>query len=290
MTEKIKALRLGMPLYGSWKSPEEWLKLLAAKGCNAAYCPVGVDASDAEIMEYAAAARQHDIVIAEVGAWVHNPLHPDSVVAEHGFAGLVKALTLAEKIGARCCVNVAGSCSTRWDGPHALNLTRETFDRIVAYLRRLMAEVNPIKTAYSLEMMPWMFPTTAQEMLDLVVAVNHPGFAVHVDLVNITVNPRLYYENAAMTRECFRLLGGMVRSVHAKDILLAEDLTVHLSEVRAGLGGFDHAALLSSVMEHCPDAPVMLEHLPDEREYDLAAEHIRSVAKMLGIAMPGTEG
>ncbi len=285
-----KFLRFGMPLPGSWKNPDEWLRLLAAKGCNAAYCPVGLGASDSEIVEYVDAARQHDIVIAEVGAWANNPLHPDPVMAEKGFAGLVKSLTLAEKIGARCCVNVAGSRSERWDGPHALNLTQETFDRIVAYIKRLLDEVSPVKTAFSLEMMPWMLPTTAREMLDLVEAVNHPGFAVHVDLVNITCNPRLYYENAAMTRECFRLLGGMVRSIHAKDILLADDLTVHLSEVRAGLGGFDHEVLLSSVMEHCPDAPVMLEHLPNEEEYDLAAGHIRSVARKLGIAMPEIEG
>ena len=283
-------LRFGMPLSGTWKNPDQWLKLLAAKGCNAAYCPVGVAASDQEIAEYADAARQHDIVIAEVGAWVNNPLHPDAEVAEQGFAGIVKALVLADKIGARCCVNVAGSRGERWDGPHALNLTQETFDRIVAYIRRLMREVNPTKTAYSLEMMPWMFPTTVQEMLDLVEAVGHPGFAAHVDLVNITCSPRLYYENAEMTRECFRLIGGMVRSIHAKDILLAEDLTVHLSEVRAGLGGFDHEALLTSVMEHCPEAPVMLEHLPNEREYDLAAVHMRAVAGKLGIPMPEAGG
>jgi sugar phosphate isomerase/epimerase len=93
-----------------------------------------------------------------------------------------------------------------------------------------------------------------------------------------------------MTGECFRLLGAHVKSVHAKDILLQNGLTVHLDEVRPGLGGFDYGALLAGVAGHCPDAPVMLEHLPNEAEYDRAAEYVRGVAAALNIAMPQPGG
>ena len=107
--------------------------------------------------------------------------------------------------------------------------------------------------------------------------------------MNITSSPRLYYDNAAMAEEAFRLLGGQVKSVHAKDILLGEGLTVHLDEVRPGLGGFDYRALLSGVCQYCPDAPMMLEHLPDAGEYDQAADYVRGVAQTLGIPMPTPE-
>lgn len=279
-------MRFGAPLYGEWKNPDGWIKLLKKKGFNAAYCPVGLEASDEEIDGYAEAAREHDIVIAEVGAWANNPLHPDRAVAEAGFQGLVRAMALAEKIGARCCVNVAGSRGERWDGHHRLNLTEETFNLTVYYISKLLDEVMPVKTAFTLEMMPWMIPTSADEMLELIRAVGRPGFAAHVDLVNITCSPRLYYGNAVMTRQTFGMLGSLVKSVHAKDILLGEDLTVHLDEVRPGLGGFDYKALLASVQEFCPDAPVMLEHLPNEAEYDKAAEYVRGVAAGLNIAIP----
>lgn len=279
-------MRFGAPLFEQWKNPEQWIDLLKAKGYTAAYCPVGLDANDSEIAEYAHAAQENDIVIAEVGAWSNNPMHPDKAVADAGFAGTVRSMVLAEKLGALCCVNVAGNRGDIWDGHSALNLTQETFDRIVAFVVRLLDEVKPTKTTFSLEMMPWMFPTTAEETLKLIRAVDRPGFSAHLDLVNITCSPRLYYENAAMTRHCFKTLGRLVHSVHAKDIVLRDKLTVHLDEVRPGLGYFDYKALLGSVMEYCPEAPVLLEHLPSAEEYDLAAAYVRGVAASIGIEMP----
>ena len=276
-------MRFGAPLYGEFKGPEGWIKELRKQGYDAAYCPVQLGASDAEIQEYARAAAENDIVISEVGAWNNNPLHPDPTVAEAGFAGVVRAMVLAEKIGAECCVNVCGSRGELWDGPHPLNLTQETFDRIVAYVKRLLDEVKPIKTAFSLEMMPWMFPTTAVENLALIEAVNSPAFVAHLDLVNITCSPRLYFENGNMVRESFRVLGKHIKSVHAKDIILREKLTTHLDEVRPGLGGFDYKALLTCVEETNKEIPVMLEHLPSAEEYTLAAAYVRGVAAELNI-------
>lgn len=278
-------MRFGAPLYGGWQGPEGWIRTLREKGFDAAYCPVALDASDAEIAEYAQAARENDIVIAEVGAWNNNPLHPDPKVAEEAYAGIVRSMVLADKLGAECCVNVCGSCGTVWDGPHPDNLTRKTFDRIVAYVRRLLAEVQPKSTAFSLEMMPWMYPTTAEENLELIGAVGSSHFVAHLDLVNITCSPRLYFENGAMIRHSFEVLGKHIRSVHAKDIILREKLTTHLDEVRPGLGFFDYKALLTSVEATDKQIPVMLEHLPSEEEYTLAAAYVRGVAAELGIAI-----
>jgi sugar phosphate isomerase/epimerase len=283
-------MRFGAPLFGGWKSPEGWVGLLQAKGFDAAYCPVGLDATVDEIREYRQAAAENGIVISEVGAWENNPLHPDREMAESGYRGLVRSLLLAEAIGARCCVNVAGSRGELWYGHHLLNLTQETFESIVAYVKRLLGEVNPVNTFFCLEMSPWMFPTTSGETLSLIQAVGLPGFAVHLDIVNITMSPRLYYENADTTHDCFNKLGPLVRSIHAKDITLEADLLVHLNEIRPGLGGFDYRALLKNVQEFSPDAPLMLEHLANEAEYDKAADYVRSVAASLNISMPLPEG
>ena len=58
-------MRFGAPLFEACKDPQGWVEALQRRGYNAAYCPVGLDASAAQIDEYAKAAQEHDIVIAE---------------------------------------------------------------------------------------------------------------------------------------------------------------------------------------------------------------------------------
>jgi sugar phosphate isomerase/epimerase len=76
-----------------------------------------------------------------------------------------------------------------------------------------------------------------------------------------------------------------MRSVHVKDIQLAHRLTVHLDEARPGTGGLDLHTLLRELNRLDPALPIMLEHLPNETEYDLAAAHVRAVAQKEGILL-----
>ena len=69
-----------------------------------------------------------------------------------------------------------------------------------------------------------------------------------------------------------------------KDILLSTKLTTHLDEIRPGLGGLDYATFLRE-LNKLPHTPLMLEHLNNAGEYRLAATHIRSVAKTIGLSL-----
>jgi sugar phosphate isomerase/epimerase len=60
---------------------------------------------------------------------------------------------------------------------------------------------------------------------------------------------------------------------------------VHLNETRPGLGALDYRVFLSELNKLDADTPLMLEHLPDEQEYSLAAQHVREVAAAEGIAL-----
>ena len=97
------------------------------------------------------------------------------------------------------------------------------------------------------------------------------------------VSPRLYYSNGAFLRRCFELLGPMIKSCHAKDIVLQPKLTVHLDEARPGLGTLDWATYLKELDKLEPNVPLMVEHLPSAEDYAKAAEHIRSVAASHGL-------
>jgi sugar phosphate isomerase/epimerase len=235
------------------------------------------------VQAYAEAAVAGGVVIAEVGAW-SNPLSPDEATRKAALQLCQERLALADAIGARCCVNIAGSRGEQWDGPHPDNLTEDTFALIVETVRKIIDAVHPTRTFYALEPMPWIYPDSADAYLRLITAIDRPRFAAHLDPVNLVSSPQLFYNNASLIRECFQKLGPYIKSCHAKDIRLSGKLTVHLDEVRPGLGSLDYRTFLRELDKLDPDTPLLLEHLPAEEEYALAARYVRSVAQEIGIA------
>jgi len=277
-------MRLGGQVHGKWTTPDEWVALVRGLGYGAAYCPVGSLPDSAAIRAYEQAARQADLVIAEVGAW-SNPLSPDAATAQEALTLCQTRLALADEIGARCCVNISGSRGAKWDGPHPLNFTEETFDRIVEVTRSIIDAVRPTRTYFTLETMPWMYPDSPDSYLRLLKAIDRERFAVHFDPVNLVCSPQRYFATGALIREFVDKLGPWIKSCHAKDILLSEKLTTHLDEVRPGLGGLDYAVYLRELNRLEPTTPLMIEHLKTAEEFAEAAAHIRAVAAAEGITI-----
>ena len=270
-------MRLGGPLFDQITDAAGWVASIKAHGYSAAYCPIGPEADDATVQDYTNAARENNIVIAEVGAW-SNPISPNEEERKTAIQKCQDLLAHADRMGALCCVNIAGSRSNKWDGPAADNLSPETFDLIVETTRAIIDNVNPVNTFYTLEMMPWIFPDSPMSYLRLIEAIDRPQCAVHLDPVNIVNSPSRFFDTGRLISRCFELLGPYIKSCHGKDIVLSQNLTVHLDETRPGLGGLDYAVFLKELDKLSPDIPLMLEHLPTEEEYRLAAEYIRSVA------------
>ena len=277
-------MRLGAPVFNVPEDPAGWAAAVKAKGYRAAYCPLTPEADDATVRAYAEAARRADIVIAEVGAW-SNPLSPDDAIRAAALEKCAAALDLADRIGARCCVNIAGSRGAKWDGPCDLDLTEETFEMIVASVREIIDAAAPERTFYTLEPMPWMVPDSADSYLRLLRAVDRKAFAVHMDPVNLVCSPQRYFDSARLLRECIGKLGPHIRSCHAKDIILRDKLTVHLDEVRPGEGGLDYGTFLREMARLDEGTPLLLEHMHAESDYDLGAAYIRKIAAEEGVGL-----
>ena len=278
-------MRFGGPVFESYTSPDEWAQHHRDAGYRAAYFPLKADATDDEVRAYAAAAEAADLIIAEVGAW-SNPIDPDPQQAQKNTAYCITQLGLAERIGARCCVNISGSRNpAQWDGPHPDNFSDATFGLIVETTRKIIDAVQPTRTCFAMEMMPWALPSSPEEYLRLIEAIDRPAFAVHLDPVNIINSPARAYDTARVIRGCFETLGPRIRSAHAKDISLRPELTVHLDEVVAGQGVLDYATFLRHLARLDPDTTLMLEHLETAEQYRQAATHIRGVAEAQGLSL-----
>jgi len=276
-------MRFGGPFLGKYENPEAWIRTLKEWGFRSSFCPLPAGAPSADVRAVEKAAREADIVIAEVGVW-NNPIDPDPVKRKAALDACKAGLAQADEVGARCCVNCAGTLHpTHWFGPHPENLTDRGLNLVVESIREILDAVRPIRTWYTLEPMGFILPDSTETYLQILKAVDRDRFAVHFDPVNLVSSPRKYFSNGELTKEFIRVLGRHIKSCHIKDIILTSDLTVNLKEVRAGLGGFDCATFLREINLMDPDMPVLMEHLEKEEDYRLAAEYIRSVMKAEGI-------
>ena len=273
-------MRLGGQVY-RWSTAREWAERHIEKGYGAALWPLGMDASPLDEADFVSEARRVGLVIAEVGIW-RNVFDRDPRRAEENIQYSIARMKLADRVGARCCVNISGSLSDFWDGPHPDNLTPATFDRIVKVTQRMMDEARLAVSDYSLEPMPWMYPTDVATTRALLEAVDRPRFGVHVDMVNMINSPEKVYRTGELTKAYFGAFRDRIRSVHVKDLTIRTDLTVCMPEVVCGEGVFD----LRTLLRECAgfeDMPMIVEHLPDEATYDRAVAHLRGLADGLGL-------
>lgn len=280
-TSSGNPIRLGGPVQGNFTDPVEWVKAVKSLKYSAAYCPVQPGASDELIKSFRDEAKRSNIIIAEVGAWT-NCLDPNESARKEAVKKNVDALRLADEIGACCCVNISGSTGEIWDGPYPGNYAKETFDLIVENVRYIIDQVKPVNAFYSLEPMPYMLPDSPDSCLELIRAVNRKQFGVHLDPVNMISSPQKYFNSGLFLKECFSKLAPYIKSIHAKDILIMPELTLHLEERRPGAGNLDYAVFLQETSK-LREIPFMLEHLKNQEEYKLAADYVREVGNKVGI-------
>ena len=276
-------IRLGAPVWASGDDPDVLARAHRAKGYRAAYCPkVPLDDRDRLRATEEAFAR-HGVVIAEVGRWV-NLLDPDAEARKRNLATVTEGLALAEAVGARCCVDIAGSFSaTSWFGPHPDNLGARFFDAAVENARTILDAVKPTRTTFCYELMAWSLPDSPDACLRMIAAVDRKAFSVHLDPCNLINSPERYYRSSEVIRECYRKLGPRIASVHAKDLTWDVEMAVHFREVRIGLGSIDYAVFLAEHARYAPDAPLMLEHLKEEADYDAARDQVVATGTRLGL-------
>jgi len=271
-------MRLGAPILDKIKDPQELAQAHVDLGYRAGFCPWGLSMKDPDYLrEVRTAFEQRDVVIAEVIGW-RNLIPPDDDARAEAFQWMCDQLAVADEIDARCCLSFGGTRENEkgWT-PHPDNLSPATFDMVVQTVRRILDEVEPRRTKFALEMMPTVFPNSADNCLELIDAVDRPAFAVHLDPANLIYSPQLYFDNASVIRECFDKLGQWIVSCHAKDIIWRVQRGFHLDESIPGTGNLDYRAYLDGMKRLPPDTPLLLEHMDTQEEYRQGYDYIRSL-------------
>ena len=280
-----RSVRLGGPIFLTSEDPVQLAREHRRLGYSAAYCPQ-VELQDGDrLRAIREAFAAENVTIAEVGAW-KNMLDPDAATRRSNLNYVTARLAVADAVGARCCVDIAGSYNPKsWFGMHPRNLSHDFFDATVENCRHVIDAVKPSHTRFAIEMMPWSLPDGPDSYVELIKAVARPAFGVHLDVCNVINSPKRFYGNKEVIEECFQKLGKWIISCHAKDLAWVPEYNVHFAEVVPGRGEIDYAAYLRCLGQLPVDAPLMLEHLKSADEYREGAEFIRKIAAREGTTL-----
>ena len=265
-------------------NPDAYLAECRKQGFRAAQSPDHRLGSSDDLRKIRDAFAAADVVIAEVGGW-SNPLDPREEERCRAIATTCKALSVADELGALCCINVAGSFHAEKSyAYHPDNFSETAFDAVVQWVRQVLREVRPRRTKLTIESSPWTPIDSPASYARLLLAVDDPGFAVHLDPVNFVLDARTYATTTSLLNEVFDRFGSQIVSCHAKDIVQGDPKTVQLAEALPGQGVLDYRTYLRRMERISPQMPLIIEHLTTEAEYTEAARFIRSVARQIATA------
>lgn len=273
---------LGLSTSLDTKDAFTWAKSHADAGCKAVVFPLNCNDSKEKITEFANAARDFSLTIAEVGVW-KNTLAADKKERDAAMDYAIRQLAMADEIGASCCVNIIGTPhGPIWDGAYKGNFTKETWGDAIKMIQTIIDAVNPKNTKYSIETMPWMYPSSPDEYLKMIEEVNRDAFGVHLDFINMINTPMRYLFSDDFMDECFSKLQGKIISCHLKDVKLKQEYTFQLKECACGEGGINLKKYAELATKENKEMPMIIEHLSSDEEYmeslhfvqDLLSEYI----------------
>ncbi len=276
-------MRLGLSTGLSHTDAKNWAKTHMELGCGAIVFPLDCYADRQSIRDYVEAAGEAGLIIAEVGIW-RNVVAADEEERKKARDFAIGQLALADEIGARCAVNVAGAVSgKRWDGAYVSNFEAEAWEKTVESVRTIIDAVKPKNTKYALEPMPWMIPTGPEEYLRLLKDIDRIEAGVHIDIVNMINCPERYFYQRKFMKECFDKLKGRICSCHLKDIHLREEFTFQLEEIACGKGELDIEYYTELATAEREDMPMIIEHLHNEDEYINSLKYVQQRLGSAGI-------
>lgn len=277
-------MRIGGSIEKPYSNPDEWIGLVRELSYSAVLLPINYEASAEEKKAYLDYIKKYDLILGEVGAW-SNPLSANETERKAAMEYCKNQLNLAEELGANCCVNIAGARGEQWDWIYQDNYTEEVYTLIVDSVREIIDHVNPKKTFYTIEPMPWMVPDSPDQYLQLIKDVDRSAFGVHMDFTNMINNPKRFIHSKDFIEECFQKLAPYIKSIHLKDAFLHQKYPCCIEECMPGKGTFDYGHILRLCEGLGSNMTAYVEHLKTHKEYKEAVQYIRSVAKKENITV-----
>ncbi len=243
-------------------------------------------ATDAEIQRVASLYEEFGFPMAQsVGNYGNGLCSDDDAERDSAIEFVEEMIRFSARLGCPNTYFRPGSMNKNGPWlPHPENRTPAVFDRLIDSGKRLcvVAESEGVDLAIEGGVVCPVY--SPQRVRDLIDAVGSPALKFNMDPVNFIGSIEQAYANTDLLNEFYELLPDRILGAHAKDFTLVDSLLPHFEESIIGQpeSMLDQETFLNGMQRVCPEAHILIEHLPDEK-VPLAAEGLKREARDAGI-------
>ena len=265
--EAIKALDL---TGAAFHAPGDMLAAVTTKECH-------------KVRDTIAAA---DMVLPQFGIGFSECLFdPDQAIRDQVVGKIECGIEVARDLSARSCLIRTGSLNpTGSYAPARENRTPATRALLVETLKRVAAKAETADVTIVIETHALTIMGSPEINRDVLQEVGSERVTVVMDFVNHFQTLDQVYDNTARLKHIFDLMNPISIVGHVKDIKLSPGFVLHIDEEIPGEGELDVALALKLWHDAHPDDYMLLEHLPNEK-YPQAAANVHRIIADAGISV-----
>ena len=223
--------------------------------------------SDQDIKKIKDIFNKNSLIIGQTnGRYGGDLVNPDQTIRGNCIKFVQTMCELTSKLEAPNTYLRPGSINTNGPWlPHPENHTDKVFDRLVNSTREIITVAENEGVMLSLEggyVSPIFSAKRAKEFID---AVGSKNLGFNQDPVNFISSIEQAYNTREFLEEFFTLLGSHTLGAHLKDFTIIDTLLLRFEEEYIGSGMMDQAYFLKRMNEICPDAHILVEHIPRDK-------------------------
>ena len=243
-----------------------------------------LDATEAEIKELNEALETYDVTFFDMHT-VGTNIHPDPAERKKVNRVTIQSCEAAERLG--CVPMVTTHTGTAGAGRafkyDINNWTWETWKKTISIMKYILSETSGMKVEFGIEPSAMTAVNGPEPLKQLIEECADSRLKVCLDPVNM-MNLQRYGRSTELINECFDTLGENIIAAHAKDSLIIEQQTVHITEVPPGKGVIDYETYLVRLSRLHYPRTLLIEHIVEE-EYPIAKKFIEHTAEKMGVGI-----
>ena len=204
------------------------------------------------------------IQIVQFWGWYPSIVTPDESIRQTGVDHARKIVELGVEAGAAMIGIRPTSMSPKgaWI-PHRDNYMPATEDRLVQSLSEIAQACEVHGLPLALECHVTTTLSSPKRVRQIIERTGSSWIKVNIDAVNFVSDFAAAFNTTPMLHDLFTELGQYAAAMHIKDVVVGDDLVVHIDEDVPGRGFMDFDTLFREFEAVLPNGYGLVEHLPE---------------------------